>query len=174
MTAETFSSAPKEGAAPLYFPVSRRKLIVLCIFSVGIYEIYWFYKNWVLIKERTRKDINPIGRALLPFFYLDALFEDVAHSARTRMMPVTIRPGLLWLAYVALLLAGNLPNPFWLIATLSVLPLLPAHRLMREINLRVAPHAEPNDRFSGENIAVIILGGLVLIWLVVAPFVLQQ
>lgn len=171
--ADTTPTASGEGTTPLYFPVSRRKLIVLSIFSLCIYETYWFYKNWVLVKRRTRRDINPLGRALLPLFYCDDLFEDVAHSARVRMMPVTIRPGLLTLAYIGLLLAGRLPNPFWLVATLSFLPLLPVLRLMEEINLRVAPHAERNDRFSDENILVIAVGSLAIVWFVIAPFVLE-
>jgi len=173
MVADSTPTASEDQAIPFYFPVSRRKLIVLSIFTLGIYQTYWFYKNWMLFKHRTRRDINPLARALLAFFYCDDLFEEVAHSARVRMMPVTFRPGLLWLAYIVLLFTAKLPNPFWLIATLSFLPLLPVERLMRDINLREAPHVKPNDRISGENIAVIILGGLVMIWAVAAPFVLQ-
>lgn len=174
MTVDSTASASNAGTAPLYFPVSRSKLIALSICGLGIYQIYWFYKNWVLIKQRTRKDINPLGRALLAFFYCDELFEDVAHSARIRGMSVTFRPGLLWLAYVGLLLCWKLPNPLRLVTVLDFLPLLPVQKLIDEIDLRVAPRAERNDRFSGENIAVIILGGLTLIWVTVAPYILEQ
>jgi len=169
MSGKTLLSAPSDDGRPLYYPVSRRKLIVLCIFSLGLYEVYWFYKNWALIKLRTRRDIDPLARAFLAFFYADELFENVASVGRVHMVPGTIRPGLLWLAYVALGFLVNLPSPFLLLALLSFLPLLPVQRMMQDINLRVAHCAEIDDRFRGADIAIIILGSIALIWITIPP-----
>jgi hypothetical protein len=165
----------KEGATPLFFPVSRRELVVLSICSFGIYELYWFYRNWVLVKQRRHEDIRPAGRAVLAIFFCYDLFDDVDHSARIRGVTETMRPGLLALAYIGLTISSRLPAPFWLLCIFGFLPLLRVQKVIDEINLRVAPHAEPNDRFSRENIAVIILGSSTLAWIVgttIAPFVL--
>ncbi len=40
--------------APYFFTTSTLKLTLMSICTFGIYELYWFYKNWVLIKEGTR------------------------------------------------------------------------------------------------------------------------
>jgi hypothetical protein len=46
---------------PLFFPVSITKFLLLSIGTLGLYEIYWFYKNWGFIKARDRSDISPRG-----------------------------------------------------------------------------------------------------------------
>jgi hypothetical protein len=53
---ETVSSAAGDSQAP-YFAVSLLKLTVMSVCTFGIYELYWFYKNWRLIMEREKIDI---------------------------------------------------------------------------------------------------------------------
>ena len=56
------SSAAEEIAdsAPMYFPVSLTKLVVISFWTFGLYEIYWFYKNWSLINQREDINIMPV------------------------------------------------------------------------------------------------------------------
>ena len=46
------TSIPEQSNTPLYFPVSNTKLVLLSVCTLGLYEFYWFYKNWALVKER--------------------------------------------------------------------------------------------------------------------------
>ena len=46
-----------ERFQPRYYPVSTTKLVVLSILTGGLYEIYWFYKNWKWIKQRDGSSI---------------------------------------------------------------------------------------------------------------------
>ena len=39
---------------PSCFSVSLLKLTVMSIVTFGIYELYWFYKNWNLINQREK------------------------------------------------------------------------------------------------------------------------
>jgi hypothetical protein len=50
-----------------FFAVSPIKMVVLSVCTFGIYQIYWFYKHWVLIKERSEPLIVPWARALSEF-----------------------------------------------------------------------------------------------------------
>ncbi len=34
-----------------FFTTSTLKLMLMSICTFGIYELYWFYKNWVLISQ---------------------------------------------------------------------------------------------------------------------------
>ena len=34
----------------IYYPVSPGKLIALSVLTLGLYEIYWFYKHWQQIQ----------------------------------------------------------------------------------------------------------------------------
>ncbi len=170
---ETMSEPNRQGATPVFFPVSRRKLVVLSIFSLGIYEMYWFYKNWVLLKQRTRQGIIPIGRAIFAVIFCYDFFDEVVHTVLIRGKPQPFRPGMLALAYIGLTVCANLPYPFHLVALSNVFVLLRVQKVIDELNLCEAPHAEPNDQFSDGNIAIIVFGTLGLIWSLIGPFVLD-
>ena len=45
-----------------FFAVSPVKLVALSVCTLGIYQIYWFYKHWVLIKEHSEPHIVPWAR----------------------------------------------------------------------------------------------------------------
>lgn len=57
------STPPLPQGQPVLFPVSPLKLVVMSTVTLGIYEIYWFYKNWKLVKQQTDRDIMPFWRA---------------------------------------------------------------------------------------------------------------
>lgn len=40
-----------EYNTPYYFPVSNTKLVLMSLATLGFYELYWFYKNWVFVKD---------------------------------------------------------------------------------------------------------------------------
>jgi hypothetical protein len=56
-------------STPIYFPVSITKLVVMSLFTCGLYQILWFYKNWRLIKNREHSDIMPVWRSIFPVFF---------------------------------------------------------------------------------------------------------
>jgi len=35
-----------------FFTTSTLKFVVMSICTFGLYELYWFYKNWVQVKAR--------------------------------------------------------------------------------------------------------------------------
>jgi hypothetical protein len=56
--------------APL-FAVSAFKLVIMSVFTLGLYQIYWFYRNWTCIKERDRSRILPALRSIFGIIYHD-------------------------------------------------------------------------------------------------------
>src|SRR5258708_1698326 len=53
---------PSQTGEPLFFSVSLLKLLVMSTVTLGLYDLYWFYKNWTFVKERTARDISPFWR----------------------------------------------------------------------------------------------------------------
>ena len=47
------------SGTPMYFAVSPLKLVVMSVCTMGGYELYWFYRNWVLVKNMENTDISP-------------------------------------------------------------------------------------------------------------------
>jgi hypothetical protein len=151
-----------QRTAPLYFSVSQTKLILMSIFTLGLYEIYWFYKNWDHIKKRTRQKIRPFWRAIFSVFYCYSLFKNIQESADSQSGRQEINPGWLAVGYILLSMMYKLPDPYWVVSLLAFLPLIPAQGAINSINAKAAPGAARNSNFSVTNIFVMIIGGLCL------------
>ncbi len=150
-------------SAPVYFSVSKQKLIVLSLCSLGLYEVYWFYKNWGLVRHRTGQEISPFWRAIFAPLFCYSLFKSVKQSADSHGNPSEISPGWLAFAYIAITITWRLPDPVWLVSLFTFLPLLAVQGVINSINLKNAPTADLNDHYTGKNIVVIVFGGLLLI-----------
>ena len=169
--------------SPLFFPVSILKLILMSVCSFGIYEIYWFYKNWMKVKHQTetlersevigqsKKGIRPLARALFFLFYCYQLFKRIRETTQSNGIPSSYSPGLVALVYIVLVSSYRLPDPWWLVDVFTFLPLIAVQREINTLNRKVAPRADRNSSFSGKNIAVIVVGGLLLTLGVLETFV---
>jgi hypothetical protein len=163
-------AAPRR-ARQQYFSVSKLKLVVLSLVTFGLYEIYWFYKNWKLVKIRTGQNIRPFWRAVFAIFFCYSLFKSVKQSAHSLGIPCQMSPGLLACVYIVLSATWRLPDPLWLVGLLAFLPLVSVQGVINEVNLKGTHGHEPNDRFTWGNIAVILIGGLFLLLSVIGALV---
>jgi len=134
-----------EETKPLFFQVSVGKFILMCICTIGIYEVYWFYKNWHSIRERRQNNISPIVRALFsPFWYAAlikelnkevsrAIVHDSATGADHKLSYISI---WLWApSYFILSILVNIPGAYWpLIFALTMATLLPAVSVIKRLN----------------------------------------
>jgi hypothetical protein len=150
----------KNDIAVRFFAVSPLKLVVLSTCTLGIYQIYWFYKNWVLIKEHSEPDITPWARALFGFFWCYSCFEFIRNDQRQLDVESTLPAGPLAAGWIAASLAWRLPEPYFLIGLLSPLLLVPAQRHANRINSVVAPNHDKNTRFGAWNWLAVVVGGI--------------
>jgi hypothetical protein len=145
-------AAPRR-ARQQYFGVSKPKLAVLSLVTFGLYEIYWFYKNWKLVKIRTGQNIRPFWRAVFAIFYCYSLFKSVKQSANSLGIPCQMSPGLLTCAYIVLSAMWDLPDPFWLVSLLAFLPLVSVQGVINEVNAKAAPTREQSGAYSLSNVS---------------------
>jgi hypothetical protein len=158
------------AAAPMYFPVSLLKLAVMSICTLGVYELYWYYKNWCAIKERNEPEIMPLGRAFFAPLFCYSLFGKIRATAKSRQVQDSIPAGPLAAGWFIFTILGKLPDPYWLVSFLSVAFLLPVQEAVNEINLVASPSHNPNSSFSRWNVLAVIVGGLFLALLLVGTF----
>jgi hypothetical protein len=145
--------------APLFFPVSPGKLLLMSVCTVGLYEFYWFYKNWHLVKAREKSSIDPYGRAFFCIFFCSSLFRRVEDAARdAKVEPV--RGAAMALGWLVFTLISLVTDPFGLLSFAAILFLLPVQGAVNRINAARAPGHEANDRYSGWNLAVMACGVL--------------
>jgi len=156
---------------PPFFAVSLFKLSILSVCTFGLYELYWFYKNWDVIRRREQRVINPIWRALFSVFYSYSYFSRVKEFKHPGVAPSGLPAGALAVGWGLFSVAWRLPDPYWLVSMVAVVFLLPVQRRVNEINAAAAPGHSANDRLTPLNWIGIAIGGAALILAIVALFV---
>ncbi len=164
---------PMPEGEPVFFAVSPLKLVVMSTVTLGIYEIYWFYKNWKLIKQRTESDIMPFWRAFFAVLFCYSYFREVKEVAASRGISFRSSPGFLAIAWILLTLSWRLPDPYWLVCWLTPLTLIPVQDTVNRFNTVIAPNHNPNSRFSGWNITGIVIGGILLLLCIIGTLLPQ-
>ncbi len=175
MTMEHQESVANGGTpvAP-FFAVSLLKILVLSICTLGLYELYWFYRNWQLIKERESVDISPFWRAFWAFFYCHQCFSRVREYGAANGIRPGVSVGVLSAGWIITTLTGTLPDPYWLIASLSIGFLLPVQAYANRVNKVAAPQHDPNARFTPWNWVCVVVGGSLFVLAVVGLFMPEE
>lgn len=156
-----------------YFPVSRMKLAIMSVCTLGLYEIYWFYKNWCLVKERDDIVIHPLLRAIFPVIFCYSLFSRIQETGEGQDQ-VSLATGFLATGWIVTRLLANLPDPYWMLTLLTFVFLLPVQNMVNRINRYCDPTHDQNKHFSGWNIATVLTGGFVVVYLVIELVFLQE
>lgn len=156
------------GAPVPFFAVSLLKLAVMSVVTLGLYDIFWFYWNWRLVRLREGTRIMPFLRAFFSIFFCYQLFRKV------RSFNVTGGPGgadlmagPLAIGWIALSLMSALPGNGYLLYLLGFVFLLPVQAAVNRINAQAAPTAPRNAGFTAWNWVGIVLGGLMYVLMVV-------
>ncbi len=163
-------ATPQETSAPVFFPVSVTKLLVLSLCTSGLYELYWLYKNWQIIKQREQSDIIPFWRAFFAVFFCHALLSQIrseAESSGTGSFPA----GPLAAGWIITTLLWRLPDPYWLVTFLAVCFLLPVQHVVNRLNSVRAPGHDANTRFTAINIVTVVGGGILFGMAVIGTFI---
>jgi hypothetical protein len=143
-----------------FFAVSPLKLVVLSTCTLGLYQIYWFYKHWVLIKARSEPLIIPWARAFFGFFWCYSCFEFIRREERRLGVESPLSAGPLTIGWIVISLTSRLPPPYVLFMFLAPLLLAHVQRHINHINELVAPDHDRNTRFSAWNWLAVVVGGI--------------
>ncbi|NQZ57260.1 MAG: hypothetical protein HRT88_07300 [Lentisphaeraceae bacterium] len=72
------------GVKNEYYVVSPKKFLILFISTMGIYGVYWFYKNWSLYKTANDEKMWPVMRGIFSIFFVHSLFRSVDAGLRSK------------------------------------------------------------------------------------------
>jgi len=165
----------RTGVGPLgsdqapYFAVSLLKLSVMSVCTGGLYEMYWFYKNWNLIKQHEeRTDIMPFWRAFFAVFFCYPCFSRIYKDAASLGLRQSSLAGLLAAGWIIAVLLAEFPDPYWWLSQFSFAFLLPVQALVNRMNATTTPQHDPNLRFTIWNLAAIAVCGTAIVFFMVA------
>jgi hypothetical protein len=163
---ELINTPHNTSATPIFFPVSGFKLFVMSVGTGGFYDLYWFYKNWKLIRLRDRSDIMPFWRSCFAFIFSYPLFKRIKNASALEGIASEFSPLGCTLSWtLRWFLFGFSPNPFvQAFSYLGVLALLPIQANVNQLNQKVVPQHNPNNSFSAGNlVAIVVVSGLTIL-----------
>jgi hypothetical protein len=143
--------------SPVFFPVAIHEFVMLSVCTFGLYELYWFYKNWQWVKESQRSDLSPFWRAFFAPFWAYRHFCHVQERANAGGLVIKWNAGVLAILYFVLIPTWQLPDPLCLVSLGSFVPLLPVQQTINRINGSRSGSTYINSSYSGVNIAIIII-----------------
>ena len=151
------------------------------ILTLGIYEIYWFYKNWQAVKSAEGQKISPFWRAIFAIFFCHSLFKKVLESAKSHDYKESYSPGWLATAYILLLVIGNGLsrvesydvgfNLLWLIiAVATFIPLMSIQKAINYNNEKIKGDDVLTPGFSGGEVVLIVIGVIWFLLVLIGTF----
>ncbi len=67
----------------IFYPVSMAKFLLLSFASLGIYQSYWAYKNWVWVRDIGKEEVSPFWRMVfIPFTNFNLFWRVATHPPR--------------------------------------------------------------------------------------------
>ncbi len=105
------------------FITNPSKLAILSVATLGVYDIYWLYKQWRHVKLRDSVEIKPFWRAIFYPFFTYALLKKLQHP----------KAGMYATSYIVLTFLGLIPYENYFLC-LSSLAFLPIYLIQQRIN----------------------------------------
>lgn len=120
-----------------FYPVSLTKLIALSVITVGIYPMYWFYRNWQYVKRKEANSLMPIARGLFNYLWYYPLYKRLVADSDERykknQLPGTFVAILMAAAYFVLTMVANIGSATLFAFIASLLLLLPLANYINHI-----------------------------------------
>ena len=167
------SAAPANpGAVPeAYFTVGPLKFSLMALATFGLFELYWFFRNWQIIRNQGRRQISPIARAFFAPIWTFSMGKCFKDQAQAENVSLSLPVALLGIAYLVVQALWVLPDPYWLVSFFAFAVVLPFDFAARRLNGKGELAPPTHGRFSGWNIAWLIVGSLLLVLAVIGAFI---
>ena len=169
---------PVETASEKFYVVAPLKFWVLFLSTVGLYQVYWFYRHWHQFRMVTQEKIWPVPRGLFAIFFVHRLFREMDAAVKQKTGGVAWSPDLVATGYLLGAVVSNVcdrlsgkdvGSPYTDVVSLVLLPLVGwfLYQAQQVANLAMGdPAGASNRQFSAANIVWIVLG--CLFWALVA------
>jgi hypothetical protein len=139
---------------PQWFLVGEGKLVVMMLVTLGVYQLYWFYKQWDRVRD-AGENLAPAPRALFAIVFCYPLFRRIVESGHAVGVKTGAPAWLLTIGFIAPSLTTRMPEPAFLLGLLAVVPLVAAQRIATAVALAQGSTEDRNTRLTPANWAAI-------------------
>lgn len=169
------TSVKTKPSAPVFFSVSLTKLYILSAITVGFYDLYWFYRNWLAIKNAEDRKISPFWRSIFSIFWVYPLFKEILNYSKQLDYQKSFSAVLLASLYIFIVITdrviGRIPDEvlnsnvsnymffyigIFCLVFLSPLLLLPVQKAINYQNTQIKGDSSHSKHTAGGIILIII------------------
>jgi len=173
---------PGSGDQPWFLTISIRRLLLMGLATMGIFNLYWLYCNWKFIKHRDHLNVMPFWRSVFGVFFIYSLFAKIKDDRQLgRLEAAAFSAG--WLAAIWIILnvigsqLSNFENVYLAVggiatSCISILCFVPVQKYINKVNAARKPQVGSSPWTLGQWIFLVIgLGvwGLSLIGIAAGP-----
>lgn len=154
------------GQSPLFY-ISISKMIIMHFATLGFFQIYWMYKQWIAIKYYEGRDIRPMWRVMFGIIWIFPLAVSMARICHVQGVRKPLIPLVFFaVAFVVCAVISLSSDAVGLVGALAIIFLqvpfqLTANRVAKKVVPNIcSPQYSPWDK-SG-------LGFGILLWSLLA------
>jgi hypothetical protein len=150
-------------------------LFAASLVTVGLYDVYWVYKNWVAVRNAGRTKISPFWRTVFTVFYIYPLFRIMQLHAKRYgyegQSAGLLAIGYIFVPYISAIGSSShdthITTPLMygaqgLATAVAVFFLVTAQNAAIYANTKGRGEAK-YDRFSSFEIGIVVLGLLLVV-----------
>ena len=152
-----------------FFQTSPQKVAVLSVATLGLYQLFWFHKQWYRRKAHG-EDVIPILRTIFAVLFAYSLFQTVNREFERRLPPdqplasslsEPLNAGGLALGFFVLsILYRILPGLLAMAGLFSVVPLVIVQKKMNELHAEMGFDPNAGTGYGAGAIVALVIGGL--------------
>ena len=165
--------------------INPKKVLFLSIITWGLYDFFWFLKNWKAVKEKENSRISPTGRSLFAAFYCYSFFKKTINQAHNfgfieKYSAKKLAISYFVLTFIGMILGKTIPNMGWWGLLFSVIGLLgawPLFEIQKVINYNSEQESGVTNLETGYTfgeVALVVFGILYSIYIITGPFFAQS
>lgn len=108
-----------------FYPISLLKFVLLSLVTLGLYNIYWFHKNWQYYRDKYNEKVWPFWRAVFGVIWFYSLLTKIRKEGKDQDVINGKLVILLPILYFFLSLVGIITDHVWLALIWVILCILP-------------------------------------------------
>jgi hypothetical protein len=163
------TSAPAKVVYSYAQPVLR--FVLLSFFTLGIFNIYWYYRNWKHLKNFRNVNISPGWKTvglfipLVGFVLIYGAHRDYKYLIEEEAVNRKLYPGWIILILIVCAIMTRLPGAYWLLGYLSIIPLAIVQGVLNDLWAKVQPEFPMRTKWRAGEIVLLIFG--ILFWVLI-------
>ena len=138
--------------------VGSVKLAVMFVATLGLYQLYWFYKQWDRVRD-AGDNVAPAPRSLFAIVFCYSLFRRINDSTHAVGVHTRLPPLLLAVGFILPSLMWKVDGLASLLGFLAFVPLVAAQRIANAVALAQGSTEDHNTRLTRLNWAGVVAGG---------------